>query len=302
MLRLLTVIHLLSAHATSPPPQYGIGNHQAPPEKGSSRFGPAQGVSNLLSSLVHLSASSRICRSALCVLSGMYAHSPIRGGRNDESSLETPGPEVRRTRLRGKVKAPASSFAGRPSKGIASRRRQRSANAPELPVAGASVVSQEGAGHASTHKTAADGTIVPAQNEITCAVESPDFFGAGHMKKWRGQCKDASDLMDALVLHFCLREQATTSLYNAEGMRGRPGSLLLQFFDRELMEYIDLEESTWQDFVSQVRHAHIFSAFPLPHVDFFCFGPSFAPSPGCQRFPHERCTCKPCRQLSRYEY
>jgi hypothetical protein len=85
-----------------------------------------------------------------------------------------------------------------------------------------------------------------AAHDMACAVESMQFFGADRMKKWRGRCTDARDLLAQLVLYFGL----------AAGGAGREQGahadvLHLQFYDRECEEYIDLEECSWEDFVAQ---------------------------------------------------
>jgi hypothetical protein len=80
-----------------------------------------------------------------------------------------------------------------------------------------------------------------AAHDMACAVESMQFFGADRMKKWRGRCTDARDLLAQLVLYFGL----------AAGGAGREQGahadvLHLQFYDRECEEYIDLEECSWE--------------------------------------------------------
>lgn len=71
-------------------------------------------------------------------------------------------------------------------------------------------------------------------------------FRDGSHEKVGGSCTDARDLLAQLVLHFGL----------AAGGAGREQGahadvLRLQFYDRECEEYIDLEECSWEDFVTQ---------------------------------------------------
>ena len=153
---------------------------------------------------------------------GPYALSPLRGGRHDGppvSSVETTR-AVLRSSARLRQQATEPSLVAPPGKGT----------------------SKKGRGRAGT-------AAVPPAKEVThempCAIESPFFFGAGRMKKWRGCCTSADDLLAQLVRHFGL-DDAT-----AAGSGGH-GSVLLQFHDSELMEYIDLEDSSWQDFRTQV--------------------------------------------------
>ena len=88
------------------------------------------------------------------------------------------------------------------------------------------------------------------EGQIVCAVESPHFFGAGRMKKWRGRPDDADDLQSQLTVHFKLRDNAELAVKSRAGDVHH--QVLLQFFDKELNEYIDLEASSWQDFMLQV--------------------------------------------------
>lgn len=149
-----------------------------------------------------------------------------------ESSIEIPRPALLRSSTRPRRQTSQEPKpAATPGKGTAKNRGgTRQAAAP-------------GAG-ARTHAAAS-----PAPSEMTCAVESPYFFGAGRMKKWRGCCTSAEDILAQLVRHFGLADAKTAA---APRGGGGLGSVLLQFYDRELSEYIDLEDSSWQDFLAQV--------------------------------------------------
>ena len=165
------------------------------------------------------------------MLGGLYAHSPLRGGRREESSVETPGPVLRSTRRSRRLATPDPPAAVK-GKSASSRGAQRA------------------------------GGAVGQADRIVCAVESQQFFGAGRMKKWRGHSKDADDLLAQLVVHFKLADAAEPA--GQSGAGAGHDLILLQFFDKELDEYIDLEASSWQDFMQQV-----FSSTPA------------APSPCC---------------------
>jgi len=202
-LRLLLAVHLLAAHATPcapaapPPPRWAGGcagqcrcECRAPGGLGA------------------------VVRGALGALGGLYAHSPLRGGRRDE----TPRSHARSQGRGAADREPVP--AGAPSGSVAKRGAQPTQ--PAQPPAPAADI-----------------------GELACAVESPHLFGAGRMKKWRGRCTDARDLLAQLMLHFGLP---------AGGTAGPPGAgeLHLQFYDRECEEYIDLEDCSWGDFVAQV--------------------------------------------------
>ena len=153
---------------------------------------------------------------------GPYALSPLRGGRHDGpavSSVETTR-AVLRSSARLQQQATEPSLAAPPGKGTSKKGRARAGTAAVPPA------------KEVTH-------------EMPCAIESPFFFGAGRMKKWRGCCTSADDLLAQLVRHFGLDDATAAG-------SGEHGSVLLQFHDSELMEYIDLEDSSWQDFRTQV--------------------------------------------------
>ena len=179
------------------------------------------------------SAAARWGRSALAgALGGMLAHSPIRGGRRDESSLATP---VLRS--------------GRPRRSLSAATKPQQAEAKK-----GENVKRKGGGakrgaHARAPETGAPGCheVVHAGSEVTCAVESAHFFGAGRMKKWSGRCVDADDLLAQVVQRFGLRAREGAGTGNGTGS----AEVLVQFYDRQLDEYIDLEASTWPDFVAQ---------------------------------------------------
>ena len=187
---------------------------------------------------VPAAAASRWGRGALCVLGGMYAHSPLRGGRREESSVveHSPRPVRRSVRRSGRPATPtpephaAVEGTDTPARGV----RVRSVGFAEA----------EG----SQDARGANGASLQARIQMTCAVESPHFFGVGRMKKWRGSCSDGDDLLTQLAEHFKLAEQDGLSNGGGAGHT----QILLQFFDKELEEYIDLEASSWDEFKLQV--------------------------------------------------
>ena len=224
--RFLLAIHLLAAHAT-PPPKQPSGQASGPPLR------PDCSAPAFLAALLHApAAASRFGRGALGILGGLYTHSPLRGGRHDESSMETPGPLLRSTRLRERATSE--------KEGAVSQRRgaaKRSGRNPEAKTRcrkGESAAQEE----------------LEATEQMACAIESPYYFGMGRMKKWRGHCTDADNLLAQLIVHYGLLDDSE----KGTAQKGCPvkETIYLQFYDRECEEYIDLEESSWQDFINQV--------------------------------------------------
>jgi hypothetical protein len=228
LLRLLLAVHLLAAHATTPDAVAAApSSHWA--RAGPAAPGPCRAPGGL----------GAVIRGALGALGGLYAHSPLRGGRRDET------PRTRSTRPRGtRGAADKEPGADANARGAAPAEAVLPHSAGDAPAP----LRQRQSGRAQA--AAAPGEparLAPAAaHDLACAVESTQFFGAGRMKKWRGRCTDARDLLSQLVLHFGLaaggagREQGTHA-----------DALHLQFYDRECEEYIDLEECSWEDFVAQ---------------------------------------------------
>ena len=210
LLRLLLAVHLLAAHATTP-----VAVAAAPSSCWAR--GPAGPAAP--------GGLGAVIRGALGALGGLYAHSPLRGGRRDET------PRTRSTRPRGTRgaadRAPADAVLPHTAGDAPEQLRQRKSGRAQAVAA-----------------PGEPARLAPAAaHDLACAVESTQFFGAGRMKKWRGRCTDARELLAQLVLHFGLaagREQGA----HADAMH-------LQFYDRECEEYIDLEECSWEDFVAQ---------------------------------------------------
>ena len=221
VLQVAFALCILTAHAAAPePPELPLGGCGATARLAALLRSPA-------------SAAARWGRSALAgALGGMLAHSPIRGGRRDESSLATP--VLRSGRPRRSLSAATKPQQAEAKKGENVKRKGGGAKR------GAQSRARE-MGAPGCHE------VVHAGSEVTCAVESAHFFGAGRMKKWSGRCVDADDLLAQVVQRFglCAREGVGTG--NGTGS----AEVLVQFYDRQLDEYIDLEASTWPDFVAQ---------------------------------------------------
>lgn len=145
-----------------------------------------------------------------------------------------------------------------PADGDAARRllpARRKVRMPELSAKQAILPRHAQDGAPKAHQVSqAELASKKTSNEIVCAVESPHFFGIGRMKKWRGCCTSADHLLSQLVLHFGLAGGATEDGIGDAGATTSQGHrpLLLQFYDKEVAEYIDLEDISWQDFVEQV--------------------------------------------------
>ena len=220
LLRLLLAVHLLAAHATTPDAA------AAAPSSRWARAGPA--ASGPCSAPGGFGA---VIRGALGALGGLYAHSPLRGGRRDET------PRTRSTRPRG-------------TRGAADKEPAADANArgaaKRCAAPAYAVLPQPGCAKAAAALGEPTRLAPAAAHDLACAVESRQFFGAGRMKKWRGRCTDACDLLAQLVLHFGL---AAGGAGREQGVHA--DALHLQFYDRECEEYIDLEECSWEDFVAQ---------------------------------------------------
>ena len=69
---------------------------------------------------------------------------------------------------------------------------------------------------------------------ITCAVQSVEIWGEGRLKKWSGDCSSINDLVEGIAKQFNVNRKFE-----------------LQYLDREVSEYIDLEDSVFHDFKSQ---------------------------------------------------
>jgi hypothetical protein len=85
----------------------------------------------------------------------------------------------------------------------------------------------------------------PAAAHMVCLVESMQFFGEDSRKLWEGNCTDVRDLLEQLVLYF-------PEVGGAGREQGAHADVLrLQYYDRKWAEFIDLEERSWKDFVTQ---------------------------------------------------
>eukprot|EP00961_Rhodomonas_salina_P270135 3649478-Rhodomonas_salina.10 len=72
------------------------------------------------------------------------------------------------------------------------------------------------------------------KSKLVCAVRSDHFFGTDRLKKWRGACMSASELRSHLLQSFQL-----------------PSHAVVQYFDNDLEEYVDLEDDVWDDLLDQ---------------------------------------------------
>jgi hypothetical protein len=71
-------------------------------------------------------------------------------------------------------------------------------------------------------------------HSIVCAVQSVNLWGEGSLKKWSGLCNDIKDLRDGIKQQFSVDKDFD-----------------LQYLDRDVSEYIDLEDYVFEDFRSQ---------------------------------------------------
>jgi len=123
--------------------------------------------------------------------------------------------------------AGAGAGAGAGDGGAALLARLRGSAPPLLRLCGGASVNMNVdspialAGHPTWGPGGAPAGGAPA--ELTLAVESESFFGAGRVKKWRGRCADAAELAAALCAVFA-------PLLPHEG----PAGVALQFLDPDL--------------------------------------------------------------------
>jgi len=83
--------------------------------------------------------------------------------------------------------------------------------------------------------------VQTGSNTIICAIESHHFFGADSRKKWCCCCTDAHDFVDQLIVDYSLTSMLPRAL-----------CVFLQYYDADIAGCIDLEDSSWPDFVSEV--------------------------------------------------
>ncbi len=84
---------------------------------------------------------------------------------------------------------------------------------------------------------------------ITCAVQSVEIWGEGRLKKWSGDCSSINDLVAGIAKHFNVNQKFE-----------------LQYLDRDVSEYIDLEDSVFRDFMSQ-QYKLVRLIFPVVRDD-----------------------------------
>ena len=86
---------------------------------------------------------------------------------------------------------------------------------------------------------------------IICAVQSITLWGEGRLKKWTGECCSVAELRCGIKTSFALKDDFE-----------------LQYLDRDVSEYIDLEDYVFQDFKSQ-QYKLVRLVFPQsrPHVN-----------------------------------
>jgi hypothetical protein len=127
----------------------------------------------------------------------------------------------------GRVASGAGAGAGAGAGGAALLARIRGSAPPLMRLCGGTSVNMNVdspialAGHPTWGPGGAPAGGAPA--ELTLAVESESFFGAGRVKKWRGRCADAAELAAALCAVFA-------PLLPHEG----PAGVALQFLDPDL--------------------------------------------------------------------
>jgi hypothetical protein len=108
----------------------------------------------------------------------------------------------------------------------------------------------------STHATrplnsgAGESAIKSKTCTITCAVQSVEIWGEGRLKKWSGDCSTINELVAGIAKQFNVNQKFE-----------------LQYLDRDVSEYIDLEDSVFHDFKSQ-QYKLVRLMFPvLPDVE-----------------------------------
>ena len=83
--------------------------------------------------------------------------------------------------------------------------------------------------------------VQTGSNTIICVIGSHHFFGADTRKKWCCCCTDAHDFVDQFKVDYSLTSMLPRAL-----------CVFLQYYDADIAGCIDLEDSSWPDFVSEV--------------------------------------------------